>query len=293
MASRPQFRYGETPSDTQAYNRAVTAGPPGSVFKAIIAAAALDQNLVRPDEQFDCHKQLDYTGKGQSGPSERMTFRVAMAKSCNDVFLQVGWHRLGVDGMRSAAMRFGFGAPTLALGREWADEQRGQVQADPPTYDVQMAFGQGDLKATPLQMARAYAAIANGGTLPAVHLVKAVKSPAGEVKARPAAGRAVRVMSEETAATVQDLLRGVTEPGGEGTGTAAWIPGVGSAGKTGTAEITVNHPDITDAWFAGYLPLRRPRYVVVVRVENGGYGGTTAAPIFREIGQAILAIKGY
>ena len=119
-------------------------------------------------------------------------------------------------------------------------------------------------------------------------------TPAGEVVERPAAGAAKRVLSRETAAQLAKALQGVTDPKGGGTGRQAYISGVGSAGKTGSAEgRDLENRQAVHAWFAGFFPAGRPRYVVVVFVEGGGAGGKVAAPIFREIGRAILATTGY
>ncbi|HYF96127.1 MAG TPA: penicillin-binding transpeptidase domain-containing protein [Symbiobacteriaceae bacterium] len=293
MASRPDFAYGDDlqPNDPALKNRALEPQPPGSVFKAIIAAAALQAGKVKPDERFHCDGHADLNGwKVTDAGHGWLTFAEAMAKSCNIVFAQVGVGRLGVTPMREAAELFGFGAATGVLGRPWPEESEGFVPPVGSDNAVQMAIGQGDLRVTPLQIARAFSAIANGGALPPARLIKAVKSPAGEVIERPAAGRPQRVISKETAATVQDLLAGVTQPKGAGTGQLAWVAGAGSAGKTGSAE---TGGEQIHAWFAGYVPQWKPQWVIVVMVEDGKFGGQAAAPIFREIGQRLIATSGY
>jgi penicillin-binding protein 2 len=300
MASRPQFEYATlgdlltgSGSGDILLNRALAAYEPGSIFKPIVAAAALEQGLVRPSEEFFCAGHVAIGGHmftEASGGHGALTFQEAIARSCNVTFLDVGYERLGADGIRAAARQFGLGSRTGVLGSDWADDLAGAIPGSAGGADPQMAFGQGGLMVTPLQIARAYAAIANGGTLPPVRLVDAIKSPAGEVLKRPAAGRAKRIISRETAAALQKALGAVTDPKGDGTGREAWIPGVGSAGKTGSAETgrTEKGQSVVHAWFAGYFPQTRPRYVVVVLVENGQYGGQAAAPIFREIGKAIV-----
>ncbi|MDF2629794.1 MAG: spoVD, partial [Symbiobacteriaceae bacterium] len=255
MASRPTFDPNkiENPNNPALHNRAVRAEPPGSVFKAVIAAAALEAGLVEPDEEFYCDGEHEIDGWHVTDAGHGwLTFSEAVAKSCNIVFGEVGAERLGVTAMREVAAHFGFGEATDAPGRPWPEESAGTiVRADDPTNDIQMAIGQGDLEVTPLQLARAYSAIANGGTLPAAKLVKAVKSPAGEVVVRPAAGRPERVISRETAARLKQMLEGVTDPGGAGTGKLAWVPGAGSAGKTGSAEDGRNESGgaVVHAWF--------------------------------------------
>ncbi|HWI60724.1 MAG TPA: penicillin-binding protein 2 [Symbiobacteriaceae bacterium] len=294
MASRPNFPYPFTgdPNDESLRNRAVEQQPPGSVFKAVIAAAALEQGKVKPDERFYCDGHETFQGWNVSDAGHGwLTFSEAVAKSCNIVFAKVGVERLGVAGMAAAAQKFGFGQVTNVLGHPWDEEHPGKVPAPTAGTAVQMAIGQGDLRVTPLQIARAYSAIANGGVLPAARLIQAVKSPAGEVVERPQAGRPERVISKEAAAALQRLLAGVTEPGGSGTGRAAWVTGAGSAGKTGSAE--TGKKGVVHAWFAGYLPQWKPKWVVVVLVEDGQFGGTAAAPVFAEIGKRLVAIEGY
>jgi penicillin-binding protein 2 len=297
MASRPQFAYDQNgqPFSSEPgfwYNRAVTGFAPGSVFKTMVAAAALEAGLVRLDEEFVCtgHYQIGNNHfRDADGVSHgRITFAEAIARSCNIVFLQVGYERLGIQRLQALARQFGFGEPTGLLGRPWPEEQAGAI----PTGQgaVQIAFGQGGLLATPLQIARAYAAIANDGVMPALKLVTTARNPAGEVMYRPPAGRSERVMSKATAALLRRALTRVTEPDGTGTGKAAWVANGGSAGKTGSAQGTsVDGRPAVHAWFAGFVPAGTPRYVIVVMVEGGGSGGQVAAPIFRAIGERLMA----
>ncbi|MGE5672819.1 MAG: peptidoglycan D,D-transpeptidase FtsI family protein [Mycobacterium leprae] len=299
MASRPDFEYGSiATTGTSLLNRALAQYPPGSVFKPVIAAAALEKGLVKLDEEFYCSGEYDL------GPNRfhdvdgtkhgQLTLREAIAKSCNITFLKIGNELLGIDAMRTAALHFGFGQRAGLLGPDHtlAEEQAGNVPRGMADGALQLAFGQGGLLVTPLQVARFYASIANGGILPAIKLVKVVRSPTGEVIERPAVGRSERVMSTATAKTLQQGLAAVTDPQGVGTGRGAWIPKAGSAGKSGTAEGSdgagriINH-----AWFAGYFPLQSPRYVTVVLVDGGGLGGAVAGPIFRQIGEGILGLQ--
>ena len=297
MASRPQYDPNRVADvldslDGNLLNRAMMTYPPGSVFKAIVAAAALEGNLVTPEERFDCDGHYTIGGHQfteQGGGHGPISFAEAVARSCNVAFLQIGYERLGIEALQATALRYGLGAPTGLLGRPSADDPAGMVPDSRAHGAVQMAFGQGELAATPLQVARAFAAIASGGVLPPVRLVTAVKSPAGEVMERPPAGQGQRVMKRETARTLQRMLLGVTDPRGIGTGRLAWIGEGGSAGKTGSAQGVMDGKPAVHAWFAGYMPVVAPRYVIAVMVEGGGGGGDVAAPIFREVGRAIQA----
>src|SRR5690606_38336670 len=152
---------------------------------------------------------------------------------------------------------------------------------------AQLSFGQGGLRASALQVARGYTAIANGGVLHPVRLVSSVRTSDGEVLFRPRAAAPRRVMSRGTAAELQEALLAAVVPGGGGTGEAAWLEDVGAAGKSGSADTMLDGRPVTHAWFAGWFPARRPQYVVVVLIEDGQAGGAHAAPLFRRIAEAI------
>ncbi|HLO03590.1 MAG TPA: penicillin-binding protein 2 [Symbiobacteriaceae bacterium] len=297
MASRPQIGQSGalcTQQGLQAgcqVNRALQAYPPGSIFKVPVAGLALDRALWQPDGQVDCSGTYRVgTGviKDLTGPWGSVGLPEAFAHSCNTPWAKVGVEGLGKAGMQELFRRFELGAPTGATGL-WGEASGTLPTMNWPGEVAQAAFGQG-LTATPLQMARVFAAIANGGRLPSVRVVEAVRSPEGRVLAAPAVAPPLRVLSRETAKNLQSFLRAVTELGGEGTGQAAWVPGWGSAGKTGTAEaVGAGGRPVEHAWFAGWTPLERPKYVITVLVEEGGMGGMVAAPIFGAIGAGIRA----
>lgn len=297
MASRPQIGQSGalcTQQGLQAgcqVNRALQAYPPGSIFKVPVAGLALDRALWQPDGQVDCSGTYRVgTGviKDLTGPWGSVGLPEAFAHSCNTPWAKVGVEGLGKAGMQELFRRFELGAPTGATGL-WGEASGTLPAMNWPGEVAQAAFGQG-LTATPLQMARVFAAIANGGRLPSVRVVEAVRSPEGRVLAAPAVAPPLRVLSRETAKNLQSFLRAVTELGGEGTGQAAWVPGWGSAGKTGTAEaVGAGGRPVEHAWFAGWTPLERPKYVITVLVEEGGMGGMVAAPIFGAIGAGIRA----
>jgi len=293
IASRPNYDQTVFAGENELRNRAIRPYETGSVFKPLVAAAALEAGLIRPDEQFLCsgtYQLGDLTFRDVDGTWQGpVTLREAIARSCNTAFIQIGYERMGGEALLEAARRFGLGAPTGAL-------PAGHEPVAPlpePLYggDVaQLSFGQGGLMASPLQVARAYTALANGGTLYPVRLVSAVKRSDGEVVARPRLESPTRVVSRATAAEVQAALLAATMPGGEGTGQAAWVEGVGAAGKSGSADTVMNGRPVTHAWFAGWFPAQQPRYVIVVLIEDGRSGGTFAAPLFRRIAERLLEL---
>ena len=156
---------------------------------------------------------------------------------------------------------------------------------------VLLAIGQGDVTATPLQLATAYAALANGGTVFHPRLAKALLAADGTrvTPIQPAPARRLPVAAE-TLAYIRSALTGVTQPGGTAQVSYAGFPPGIVAGKTGTADVNGKQPT---SWFASFAPASNPRYVVVAMVSQGGTGGTTAAPITREIYDGIFGLEGH
>lgn len=298
MASRPNFDQARDPGrridlgEAFLLNRSLMALEPGSVMKPMVVGAALEAAAVRPDERFLCTGHYDLGGGYRPqcalypGGHGWVSLLEALERSCNVALIQVGYERLGAEGLRQMARTYGFGNLTpLGLRGEQAGALSDLLQ---PYQAVQMSFGQG-MTATPLQVARAFAAIANGGMMPPLRLLREVRATDGTVVRRPAEQRSVRVMSTETAKFLGAALAAVTAPDGQGTGRRAWVPGYGSAGKTGSAEGSDDGMPALHAWFAGYTPLEAPRYAIAVMVQGGGAGGEVAAPLFREVARALFA----
>jgi penicillin-binding protein A len=281
-------------------NRA-TAGlfTPGSIFKVITAAAALDSGTFTPDSTFDDPGYCIEYGKkvsnfaDQSGPEVfgRVNFTQALQHSINAVFCEIG-KKLGALKVLEYAQRFGFYSPTpletpgderrasglYQGGRLFRPKQSSQV--DPG----RLAFGQERLSVTPLQMAMVAAGIGNGGVVLQPYVVDRVEAPGGGVVARTKPHVYRRAISPQTAAQLTAMMETVVDAG---TGTSAQIPGVRVAGKTGTAETGVSHRNTT--WFIAFAPADHPRVAVAVALENQtGVGGATAAPIAKTIMETLL-----
>ena len=279
-----------------------TAGlfTPGSSFKPVTAAAALDSGRYTPDSTFvDPGYCIEY-GKqvhnfaDQSGPEVfgTVNFVQALEHSINAVFCDIG-KALGAGRVLAETKRFGFySLPPLETPANERSKSglydhgklfwpsKPQFQVDPG----RLAFGQERLLATPLQMAMVAGAIANHGVLMRPYVVGRVVAPNGDVvvRTRPQVYR--RVMKSQTADELTSMMEAVVTGG---TGTAAQIPGIRVAGKTGTAETGVSHRNTT--WFICFAPAEQPRVAVAVVLENQtGAGGTTAAPIAKTILQALL-----
>ncbi|MGE5573253.1 MAG: peptidoglycan D,D-transpeptidase FtsI family protein [Bacteroidota bacterium] len=300
MASRPAFRPDDIAAATHdvrspLVNRAIMAYPPGSVFKVVVAAAAIESGAVSLRDTFHDPGYVDvgaarfrcYTH--EEGGHGDITFMDAMAYSCNTAFIDAGL-RTGAGRLVGLAERLGLGATT---GVALPGEQAGvlpDARFMSPQDAANLAIGQGRLTVTPLQVATVMSAVANGGLLLRPRLVMEILSndPERARSIEPAAP--VRVLSEDTCRQLTFMLEAVTR---WGTGTAAWVEEGGSCGKTGSAEtgkIDEAGSPVSHAWFAGFAPLSAPRLVIVVFVEEGTSGGRAAAPVFARIARRALAI---
>lgn len=289
MASRPMVKLTNleaslTEAESPFINRAVTAYPPGSVFKTILLCAGLDSGLVFEEEFFRDQGYFQLGDKrwncttSNGGGHDFISLTEAFAYSCNSVFIELAL-RLKPTLITGYAEKFGFGRP---VNISLIDEAWGEL----PTgiglslgERANLALGQQLISATPLQVASLIQTIANGGVRLTPRLLKGKTNEKGELIEFSQSEPAYRVIKEETTHQVQKMMAAVLE---YGTGREAQ-PSCRAAGKTGTVQNSEGQDLPDHAWFAGYAPLRAPRYVVVVFCEKGISGGETAAPIFREI----------
>ena len=305
MAVYPAFdpnRYAEYPPERRR-NRAVTDQfEPGSTFKIVTAAAALETGVVRPQDRFfDPGFVLIGGGRvscWRPGGHGSQSFVEAVENSCNPIFAVIGAQRLGPEVFYRFIRAFGFGQP---LGIDFPGEAAGYVPA-PGTIPhgellqwANIGFGQG-VAVTPLQLVMAAAAIANGGVLMKPRLVREVREPGGGAVQRSEPVALRRVLSPATAAEFSRILRSVVV---NGSGRRAEVPGWRVAGKTGTAQIprpTGGYGDDTMASFVGFAPVDEPRMVGLVMIYRlqvqPRWGGTWAAPTFaRIVGDALAYLR--
>jgi cell division protein FtsI/penicillin-binding protein 2 len=268
---------------------------PGSTFKAITVSAALQEHLITPDSTFEVPGQIQVADRTIHDDTEHgvepLTTSQILARSSNVGAIEIGM-TLGARRFNSWIHRFGFGAPTHV---DLPSEERGLTLALAHYSGSSMGnlpIGQGEL-VTPIQMAAAYSAIANGGILRAPHVVASVEGK----RVREPAGR--RVVSPSTAASLRQMLEGVLAPGG--TASEVSIPGYALAGKTGTASkidpATGEYSKTAYvASFIGFAPASDPRLlcaVVVDEPQTGSiYGGQVAAPAFGQIMSFALPYMG-
>jgi peptidoglycan glycosyltransferase len=277
--------------------------PPGSTFKVVTAAAALDSGTITPDTPIDSPSSLDVQGLplendfGIAWPG--LTLDSALTNSVNTYFAQVG-EKVGEDTLFEYMDKFGFNTkPAIDLPSDELNtsgivdlEAGGKTLGPNDPIDIaRVAIGQERLLATPLQMAEVAAAVANKGRLMKPQIWDRVIDPDGRVTERMDPSEFSRPISEESAAELTTAMEGVVR---EGTGTNADIPGVPVAGKTGTAETPGNEScgggeDENQAWFIGFAPADDPKIAIAASIEcTPEFGGDVAAPLFREVAEAIL-----
>jgi cell division protein FtsI (penicillin-binding protein 3) len=281
-------------------NRALTDPyEPGSTFKAILAAAAIEEKAVSPAEMFFCENGHFAIGKWtihDSHPHGWLSFAEVIQYSSNIGATKVG-ERLGRERYYRYLQAFGFGARTNI---ELPGESPGIMRPVESWARIDLAvhsFGQG-VSVTPLQMVTAFAAIANGGTLMRPFLVRRTLTLDGVPTFENAPTPVRRVVSTRTAQTVTTLLRRVVEEPG-GTGSKARMDDFPVAGKTGTAQKvnmeTGGYSSKRIGSFVGFVPADAPRAAILVLIDEPGtssYGGVVAAPVFRAIAMAVMKQLG-
>ncbi|HEY4180563.1 MAG TPA: penicillin-binding protein 2 [Kofleriaceae bacterium] len=278
--------------------------PPGSVFKFVTTIAALEDGQAAEDESITCngYYQLSHTTFRCNANHGKLTLVGAIQHSCNVYFWELA-QRIGLDRIADTARTFGFGMPTnLGINgdsggriptKAWYDKA-GTYKVG---YATNAATGQGDVEVTVLQMAMAYATLANGGTLYVPQVVERVEASDGHtiVSYPPKVAREVKIPPDALEIWKKGMWKVANEAGGTAFdhGYSDFLPVMG---KTGTAEVRTHHrkedderdvegyhPSRSHAWFAGWAPAEDPEIVMVVFVEHGGSGGRVAWPIGKSI----------
>jgi penicillin-binding protein 2 len=301
-----------------ALDRAIDAAyPPGSTFKPVTAIAAMQEHILQPYESLTCTSAYEKNGQVFKNwdpfVNEAMTLTTALAQSCDTYFYQVGYRFYGMPArlgprLQAWASRFGYGQKTgVDLGPErsgllptpdWRKKtytkksDPGHWQIDSlwkPGDSIQLAIGQKDLLVTPMQMARFYAMVGNGGKLVTPHLLLDVEQPSANRRTGRVLPTPPPPPPEPTNVDAQALAvvrEGLFEATHSSLGTSAAIFSgfpVQISGKTGTAEKVLDPGDgyprtFNQSWWCGYGPSDSPDLVVCALIENGGHGGDAAAP---------------
>ncbi len=281
-------------------NRALQSHfPPGSTFKIVTALAALETGKYKPYNKHTCtgsHRKGRWNFRcWRRGGHGTLNFKQAIVQSCDVFFYRTG-EKVGIDAIAKYARKLGLGAPTglnlikeksgLIPDKKWKLDTRGESWYPGETYNA--AIGQGFVLTTPIQLAQMTSILVTGGLKYSLRLLRADEQP------EPIEDLA---LSEKNVAFLLDALRAVVNTK-DGTGRAANSRFVKVGGKTGTAQVvsskkikTKDRPEhLRDhAWFVAFAPYKDPKIAMAVFVENGGHGGTTAAPIARKAIEAYLA----
>lgn len=271
-------------------NRAFLPFTVGSVFKPVVAAAALERGISEMFEYnctgsvelngvtFNCHKN---DGHGY------IDMKTAVSVSCNTYFIALA-QETGADAIINTASLFGFGKETKL--NEGIISNSGNLphlsEIDSKAALANISFGQGALTATPIQICSMMATIANGGVYCAPYLVEGTADDNSEITAIKHYSERKQIISEEITEKLQSYLLSVVE---DGSGRRAKSDFVTLAGKTATAQTGNfrNNEEIYNAWFAGFFPYEKPKYAVVVMKEDGGEGAVSCAPVFKKIAEEI------
>jgi penicillin-binding protein 2 len=284
--------------------------PPGSTFKIVMAAALLETKEASPSSRVECRGFLPFGNRNfrdwKRGGHGSVDLHRAMVESCDVYFYEMG-NRLGIDTIAKFSHLFGLGHPT---GIELASEKGGlipstewkrQVRKEPwyPGETLSVSIGQGYVTVTPLQLAMMTNMVANQGVLHPPQLLKKISDrETGSVQEIPSPEGKWIPISPETFRVLQSALAGVvSDPHGTASGSKSQFVSIG--GKTGTAQVIGMkggvHGKLPDklndhAWFVAFAPVEKPKIAVVVLVENGGHGGSAAAPLARKVIEASLGI---
>jgi len=310
MASKPDFDQNAVEnylnsSGKELFNKATAAYNLGSVFKIIDTAAFFENE----DEILEMHPEMvpgfgNYICNGSvninglifkcssylNGGHGELSMEQAFASSCNSYFIELCL-KTGYKNLVEMAQKFGLGTET-GISHQGISEAAGSLPKLDGYYSqadiANLSIGQGVLLATPLQVANIVATVANGGIKNRINLVDSIVDENGRVIEKIRVDEGQRIISRSTAEKIKEMMEAVTL---YGTGTDAGLEYFGgSGGKTGSAE--TGSKSVVHAWFAGYFPTAEPKYAVAVFIENGQYGGKTAAPIFSEIARR-MRDKGY
>ncbi|PYQ52590.1 MAG: penicillin-binding protein [Acidobacteria bacterium] len=297
MASLPSFdpnHYRDFPAPTWRNRNVQEIYEPGSTFKIVTASAGLEERVITPSQILDCgngaiqigNVQIHEHGGNRYG---LMSFEDVMLHSSNVGAIRVGMS-LGDDRFYRYIRRFGFGERT---GIELPGETPGVLRRTTRWSQISAAsisIGQ-EIGVTPLQVVAAFSTVANGGVRVAPRIVDRVVDSKGDVVYRPQPAPPVRVISEKTAAVLNEILKAVVA---RGTGENAALEEHIVAGKTGTAQKAIRGGYSADrfvASFGGYVPADRPRLAILVVIDEpkgAEYGGTVAAPVFKQIAEPVL-----
>lgn len=297
MASYPDFEqdnigeYLERGISVQ--NNSMLAYDMGSIFKIVVVAAALENGFDDFDRVFQCNGSINISGKlfecHNAYGHGAQTINEAFKNSCNCAFIELG-QEIGYNNILNMAKKFRLGERRLYPTE--LEQQKG-ILPDADNYYLadlaNLSIGQGKLSGTVLDGASVSAVIANGGYISNINCVDSVTDSNGQLIKALRIDKCEPILSQQTSDIIKEMM---IETNISGTGTTAQLENYGSGGKTGSAQTGwyVNGENYQHGWFTGFFPADNPFYALCVFVENGKSGSETAAPIFKEIGDAVMSL---
>lgn len=296
MASRPTYNPDQISdiidfdSRSTLTNRALSRYNPGSLFKILLSAAAIEEGIVSMNEQFNCTGKYVFNDQvaincWKEGGHGSLTFSQAFANSCNPTFIKVGL-RLGRKQILNHVNKLHLTDETIIGYDPGPIGTYVKIAGGEPAIG-NASLGQEGVMISPVQIASLVSVVADGGVWAPPSLVRYTVDQKG-VKHILEKGERLPVVSSETAGKVRQLMEKCVA---EGTGKTAAIPEVQVAGKTATSQtgrMKSADDEILNTWFAGYLPANQPRWAIVVMSEEGSSGSENCAPVFKDISQGIL-----
>jgi cell division protein FtsI/penicillin-binding protein 2 len=295
MASMPDFdqdnvdKYLKS-SGNELINKSIWQFDLGSIFKTVVAAAAIEGGAVNPYDKYKCEGYIDVgnnrikcsTYKSHEG--REIDLKEAFALSCNSTFIQVGT-KTGAQEILDMAEELGFGQKLCFTIPE---ENAGYLPTAQEDGIGNISIGQGKIQATPLQITSMMATIANNGIRNDPQLVESLITEKGLTVKKMERSRPQIVLNPITSKLLKEMLHEVTVTG---TGKQANMDEYGgSCGKTSSAQTGIAEGEVVHGWFAGFVPYDKPQYAITVFIYNGQSGGGAAAPIFKEAASEILKV---
>ncbi|HPL52756.1 MAG TPA: penicillin-binding transpeptidase domain-containing protein [Bacillota bacterium] len=295
MASRPDFDQSNVDkyiksSGNELINKSIWQFDLGSVFKTVVAAAALEGNCISPGDRFKCQGYIDVGNNrikcstNNTHENRELNIKEAFALSCNSTFIQIGM-KTGAAKILAMAEQLGFGQKLCFTIPE---EKTGYMPETQEEGIGNISIGQGKIQATPLQVTTMMAAIANNGIRNDPQLVDSLITDKGITIKKLERSRPQIVLNPVTSMLLKDMLHEVTV---SGTGKQANMDRYGgSCGKTSSAQTGIDKGEVVHGWFSGFVPYENPKYAITVFLYNGKSGGSAAAPIFKEVATEILRV---
>ncbi|TAH63666.1 MAG: penicillin-binding protein 2 [Gottschalkiaceae bacterium] len=293
IASRPNINQNDVEtnfgsSEMDFYNKALEVSyPPGSIFKTVVLISALEKGLIGLDDVFFCKGYEDLSNfqikcNNSDGHGE-ITAYDAFCQSCNSAFIQIG-KLIGSKEIIQTAKRLGFGSKVQNILIEAEGNLPAHNELLGPAIG-NISIGQSSIEVTPIQVSNMMMIIANDGLRKSISIVDSIVTEEGRLVKKVNRIEEERVFSEALCKDIKKCLEGVVN---SGTAKNMNVSGIGgAAGKTGSAE---NIKEKTHAWFSGYFPTDKPKYVITVFIEEGGSGSKIAVPIFEKIVKSISNI---